>query len=76
MNVYPNPSNGEFVVKLGENVVNPTVEIVDLQGRVVYNNALFGSINEIPLKILIVKGNFVIKVTTNEQQVIKMITIL
>jgi hypothetical protein len=76
MNVYPNPSNGELVVKLGENVVNPIVEIVDLQGRVAYNNALFGSLNEIPLNILTAKGNFVVKVTTDEQQVIKMITIL
>ena len=34
MDLYPNPSNGEFVVTASENMIS--INITDVQGKVVY----------------------------------------
>ncbi len=38
--VYPNPNNGEFFVENNGNTGLVTVEVIDIQGKVVYNNRL------------------------------------
>ncbi len=38
--VYPNPNNGEFFVENNGNTGLVTIEVIDIQGKVVYNNRL------------------------------------
>ena len=65
-NIYPNPTNGEFTIEGTENAIS--VEVVDIQGRLVKENLLNVSgqnklnlnLNEVP------SGMYLVKIKTND----------
>lgn len=40
MNIYPNPNNGVFTIGVSANMTNSKVEIISLEGRLVYSEIL------------------------------------
>ncbi len=70
-NVYPNPNNGEFTISFNANVGNVKMEILDIQGRVVYSvlesNVQIGFTKQVSMNE-ISNGVYMIRVTSNEGQ--------
>jgi hypothetical protein len=70
--VYPNPSNGKFFINTG-NLINSTVQIIDIQGRIIYENILNNAgINQFDINE---KGIFVVKVISGDNVFISKLTI-
>jgi hypothetical protein len=73
LNVYPNPSEGEFFIDLGTVYNDVTIVVTDIAGRVVYSQ-LVNSANIIPVTINEAAGIYVISVTSgNESAKIKLV---
>lgn len=63
LQVYPNPSNGNFTLSLENQSAEKLVEIVDVQGKVIYSEKTIGSqlnVNNIRA------GNYVIRVVQKD----------
>ncbi|MCW3082766.1 MAG: hypothetical protein JWP12_132 [Bacteroidetes bacterium] len=43
MSVYPNPNNGVFTISFSDNMANSKVEIMNMEGRLVYSAVLKGA---------------------------------
>ncbi|MBE9466689.1 MAG: T9SS type A sorting domain-containing protein [Bacteroidetes bacterium] len=76
INIYPNPSNGIFNVELeGTSSDNVNIEILSLDGKVLYNKVFINSDN-IDIDVsTIQKGLYFIKLTVNEEIIIQRIII-
>jgi hypothetical protein len=44
--VYPNPNNGDFVISNNGNSLNTVVKVLDIQGRVIYDENLYFTYND------------------------------
>lgn len=69
LNVYPNPSNGEFSVKLNlKNNEDISIQVTDVYGRVIMNDQLskVSSVNKKYSLDNASKGNYVVKVSTSK----------
>lgn len=62
--VYPNPSNGSFIVSSNKIVDNAKVELLDLQGRVVYSNIMNGMSHQVEVETE--AGIYFVKVTSDD----------
>jgi hypothetical protein len=71
VNVYPNPNNGEFTIAIDANVGDLKIEIVDMQGRVVYlsqeNNVQAGFTTRVSLNEM-AEGIYMVRLTSAEAQ--------
>jgi hypothetical protein len=67
VNVYPNPNNGVFTLAINANVGDVVIEVVDMQGRVVYasneNNVQTGFTKQISIETQ-ASGLYFIRVTS------------
>jgi len=71
--LYPNPTNGNFTINLGENNSKSTIQIIDLTGKVVFENT-YSNQNQINLDLQAPKGIYFVKVMSNGQlSVVKLI---
>jgi hypothetical protein len=75
VNVFPNPNAGSFGISVNANVGNMTIEMLDLQGRVVYSslekNVQVGFAKQISIGN-VANGVYVLRLTTtSEQNIIK-----
>ena len=72
VSVYPNPNNGTFIVSANVNVDELTLEMLDLQGRVVFssieNNIQSGFTKQINMEN-VANGVYMLRITTNKEQV-------
>jgi hypothetical protein len=68
--IYPNPSNGKFTVRTTE---NGTVEVTNLQGKVIYKNTLNSNTQNIDLSTNSKGVYFVTFTTTNGVEIQKML---
>ena len=72
VSVYPNPNNGTFIVSANVNVDELTLEMLDLQGRVVFssieNNIQSGFTKQINMET-VANGVYMLRITTNKEQV-------
>jgi hypothetical protein len=72
VSVYPNPNSGTFIVSVNVNVDELTLEMLDLQGRVVFssieNNIQSGFTKQINMEN-VANGVYMLRVTTNKEQV-------
>jgi hypothetical protein len=73
--VYPNPNNGEFTIAVNANVGDLKIEVVDMQGRVVFasqeNNVQAGFTSRVSLNEM-AKGIYMVRLTSADaQQMIK-----
>jgi hypothetical protein len=66
LEVYPNPSNGSFVVEMdGDNSIT-NIRVMDMTGREVYNqSALVGMNYKAVLDLNVVQGTYLMSVITN-----------
>jgi hypothetical protein len=78
VSVYPNPNNGTFSIAINANVGDLVIEIVDMQGRVVYasveNNVQAGFVKQVSPEGM-ASGIYMLKLTGNGQQRMDKITI-
>jgi len=63
LQVFPNPSSGEFIVNVGETLLNKEMEIIDIQGRVVQTILLKDTNLSFNIKV---KGIYAIRVITEK----------
>ena len=68
--IYPNPSNGDFTIEF-DNASAAFIEIFSLHGQSVFENTTTNS----SLNVHLQSGLYVVKVTANDQTVIKKISI-
>lgn len=74
INIYPNPSNGRFTIQVENNIKIKDISIIDLSGRIIYND-LFSNDNskEIDLSEF-AKGIYILQLDVeNEKLVTKII---
>ena len=67
--VYPNPNDGTFFITNGKNDSNIAMEVIDVQGKVIYSstyNMTAGSQQEVSLGN-VESGVYLIRVITNNQ---------
>lgn len=67
--IYPNPNDGTFFITNGKNESNIVMEVIDVQGKVIYNNTYVmaaGSQQEVSLGN-VESGVYLVRVVTNNQ---------
>lgn len=69
--IYPNPSNGEFTLKLlnGTEKGNIDLQVYDISGKLVFKNAAVANQELIAIKTNLTKGIYLLKVTTKDGSV-------
>ena len=75
LNVYPNPNNGAFTITAGANLEELKIEVLDLQGRVVFsateNQVQSGFTKQIQMENA-AEGIYIVRMTGNgELQMVK-----
>ena len=73
MVIYPNPSNGMINILIDQANEVSSIEVIDLQGRMVYNNYNIATAasNLINLNLDIAKGTYILKLKTKTDQYIE-----
>jgi hypothetical protein len=70
--IYPNPSsNGNFKIQYKEELSSLLVSIYDLQGKVVYHKDVCSEYFSKTMETGLNKGMYIIKITTDKQQISK-----
>jgi hypothetical protein len=72
--VFPNPSNGKIIISYANYVGKMNIQVVDLNGRIVYNDSTtsFDNTKEINLTNLNA-GVYIVKIETDQSNFIKKI---
>ncbi len=78
ISVYPNPNNGSFTVTVNATAADMVIEVMDLQGRVVFssqeNNVTPGFTKQISVGD-VASGMYMMKISAGTQQEVQKITI-
>ncbi len=78
VNIFPNPNNGSFTLSINANVGDMTIEIVDMQGRVVSSstekNVQAGFSKQISME-KVSNGVYMLRLTTSSEQRIEKISV-
>ena len=72
VSLYPNPTNGNFMIDLGETYQNIQVEIYSLDGKMM-TNQIFNNQQQIDVKIEAIAGLYQVRITTETGVVNKMV---
>jgi hypothetical protein len=73
LSVYPNPTNGEFSIDLGENNASVSIQITDVTGRVIQSNT-YNEGQLLNLKLDAPKGVYMLTVESdNKKAVVRLI---
>ena len=64
LHVYPNPSKGMFTIELGTDISKAQVTILDINGRVIYENEIINPTTQIDLSS-VEKGVYFLQLTAN-----------
>lgn len=64
LKIYPNPSDGKFIIELGENVITTGAQVYDLSGRLILSQQYKGNRIELDLTKS-PKGVYVLKLVDN-----------
>lgn len=69
--VFPNPNNGQFTVKISDNLLGEgTISVLSMDGRTVYETALNGQEVDVTINDL-AAGTYLVKVNTADKMAIK-----
>ncbi len=71
LQVFPNPSNGQFKIVLPANVTMETVEVLDLMGKLVYQTAATGHTVTLQLPSQLARGTYLLSVQTDHGTVVR-----
>jgi hypothetical protein len=72
--VYPNPTSGNFTVELNQFDGSATIEIVDVQGRIVMTK--FATLNKIEFTTdTFLSGLYIVRVSTDKASTVKLLVI-
>ncbi|RFC53278.1 T9SS type A sorting domain-containing protein [Brumimicrobium aurantiacum] len=67
ISIYPNPTNGDFTINLGETIESLTVYITDITGKEVYSNG-FKSTEKVNLNLNDAPGVYFVTILANGSQ--------
>ena len=67
LRVYPNPSKGNFNIDLGSTVENAQIAVMDINGRIVYENVITTSTTQVDLSN-VEKGVYFLQITVNGER--------
>ncbi len=73
-NIYPNPNNGMFTIELPEYTKDVRIEIINLQGEIIYNDILVANRNNINISNY-AKGVYFVKLVSDKAERIEKIII-
>jgi hypothetical protein len=74
ISVYPNPTSGNFTVELNQFDGSATIEIVDVQGRIVMTK--FATLNKIEFTTdTFLSGLYIVRVSTDKASTVKLLVI-
>ena len=73
-NIYPNPNNGSFEIYMTNITAITEIEILDLNGKVIYNNTISNKNQNINLEN-ISRGVYIVKANQNGNVKIKKLII-
>ncbi len=68
LKLYPNPTNGNFVVDLGDNYNNPKIIITDLSGRIIQSNT-YNKTHLVNLRLEAPAGVYLLIVESEDEKV-------
>lgn len=74
LSIYPNPSNGLFIIESSNVELNSNLEVFNLAGQVVYRTVLVSQIQEINIHSL-ESGMYFIRLNNGNEQIIKSIVV-
>ena len=74
VSIFPNPTNGNFTIDLGETYQDVQIEIYSIDGKIITNQT-FNNQQQINAKIDAIAGLYQVKITTEKGVVNKMIFI-
>ncbi len=78
ISIYPNPNNGSFTVTVNATTTDMLIEVMDLQGRVVFssleNNVTPGFTKQISIEA-VASGMYLMKISAGSEQEVQKITI-
>ena len=73
LNIYPNPNNGQFTITNSQEITE--LNIIDLQGKVVYNNNNI-NLNKVNVELVdLERGMYMINIKTIDGMITKTITV-
>lgn len=71
ISVFPNPNNGQFTVKISDNLLGEgTISVLSMDGRVVFEKSLNGQEVDVTLNDM-AAGTYLVKVNTIDKMAIK-----
>jgi hypothetical protein len=77
ISVFPNPSNGEFTVNLGQSVESATINVIDIYGREVNRQTVSGNGSMVVLDLkYLPEGTYSMRVISNTGAYNQKITII
>ena len=69
--VFPNPNNGQFTVKVSDNLLGEgSISVLSMDGRIVFETALTGQEVDVTIKDM-AAGTYLVKVNTIDKMAIK-----
>lgn len=74
LQVYPNPSTGRFEISLADGYQNANLQVLDLQGKLVYEQTLFSNRSELDLRSFSV-GVYSLRIMTNSGTITRKLTL-
>lgn len=65
IHIFPNPNNGSFTLNANKNLVNATVQLMEVTGKIITTSYLDNSLS---LNFNLTKGIYLIQITDSDQQ--------
>lgn len=75
LQVYPNPSNGQFTISLGTDVRLEMVKVCDLLGKTVYQSDVNGHEFVVQMPAETAHGTYLLRVQTNQGSVVRRVVL-
>ena len=75
VNIYPNPSSSNFVIEFKSKAENNSLQIIDLNGRIVYQEDISNNYHKVYSKNRFAKGIYIVRIISNNNSINKKLII-